>query len=62
LAGLDVKMADLYRTGLASVADTNEFSGEQVGWLTRRDICTDKECLIVAYNDRIKDLERWARR
>jgi serine/threonine protein kinase len=62
LAGLDVKMADLYRMGLASVADTNEFSGEQVGWLTRRDVCTDKECLIVAYNERIKDLERWARR
>ncbi|HMI95635.1 MAG TPA: protein kinase [Micropepsaceae bacterium] len=62
LAMLDVKMADLYRTGLASVADTNEFSGEQVGWMTRRDVCSDKECLIVAYNERIKDLERWARR
>jgi serine/threonine protein kinase len=62
LALLDVRMADLYRQGLTSVADTNEFSGEQVGWLSRRDVCTDKECLLLAYNDRIKDLERWMRR
>ncbi len=62
LAALDVRMADLYRQGLTSVADTNEFTGEQVGWLSRRDVCTDKECLVVAYNDRIKDLERWMRR
>ena len=54
-------MADLYELGLKSVVDTNEFSGEQVGWLTRRDVCTDKQCLVVAYNDRIKDLQRWVR-
>jgi serine/threonine protein kinase len=62
LAALDVKMADLYQLGLRSVVDTNEFSGEQVGWLSQRDVCTDKQCLVVSYNDRIKDLERWVRR
>ena len=62
MAALDVRMADLYQQGLTSVADTNEFTGEQVGWLSRRDVCADKECLVVAYNDRIKDLERWMRR
>ena len=55
-------MADLYQLGLRSVVDTNEFSGEQVGWLSQRDVCTDKQCLVVSYNDRIKDLERWVRR
>jgi serine/threonine protein kinase len=62
LAALDVKMAQLYQQGLVSVVDTNEFSGEQIGWLSQRDVCTDKQCLVVAYNDRIKDLERWVRR
>lgn len=55
-------MADLYKLGLTSVADTNEFSGEQLSWLSRRDGCTDKQCLVVSYNDRIKDLQRWVRR
>jgi serine/threonine protein kinase len=62
LAALDVEMADLYKLGLTSVADTNEFSGEQLSWLSRRDGCTDKQCLVVSYNDRIKDLQRWVRR
>ncbi|HEY4264774.1 MAG TPA: protein kinase [Micropepsaceae bacterium] len=61
LAALDVTMADLYQLGLKSVTDTNEFRGEQVGWLTQRDVCADKQCLVVSYNDRIKDLQRWVR-
>ena len=62
LAALDVKMADLYQLGLNSVADSNEFTGEQKVWLSRRDACTDKQCLVVSYDDRIKDLQRWIRR
>ena len=62
LAALDVRMADLYQQGLSSVVDTNEFSGEQMGWLSVRNGCADKQCLIVSYNDRIKDLQRWIRR
>jgi serine/threonine protein kinase len=62
LALLDVRMADLYALGLKSVVDTNEFNGEQIGWLSQRDVCTDRQCLIVSYNDRIKDLQRWVRR
>jgi len=59
---LDVRMADLYEMGLNSVADSNEFTGEQKVWLSRRDACTDKQCLVVSYDDRIKDLQRWIRR
>ena len=62
LAALDVRMADLYEMGLNSVADSNEFTGEQKVWLSRRDACTDKQCLVVSYDDRIKDLQRWIRR
>jgi serine/threonine protein kinase len=62
LAALDMTLADLYRLGLSSVADTNEFTGEHLGWLSRRDGCADKQCLIVAYNEGIKDLQRWVRR
>jgi serine/threonine protein kinase len=62
LADLDVKMAYLYELGLSSVIDKNEFSGEQISWLPRRNGCSDKECLVTAYNDRIKELERWVRR
>jgi len=62
LAALDVRMADLYQLGLNSVADSNEFTGEQKVWLSRRDACTDKQCLVVSYDDRIKDLQRWIRR
>jgi serine/threonine protein kinase len=62
LAALDVKLADLYQLGLRSVADPNEFTGEHLGWLSRRDGCTDKQCLIISYNDGIKDLQRWVRR
>jgi serine/threonine protein kinase len=62
LAGLDVKMADLYRRGLSSVTDSNVFSGEQQIWLSQRDDCTDRQCLVVSYNDRIKELERWVGR
>jgi uncharacterized protein YecT (DUF1311 family) len=62
LAALDVSAADLYKFGLTSVVDTNEFSGEQRGWLMQRDLCTDKQCLVISYNDRIKDLQRWVRR
>jgi len=59
LAELDVKMAYLYALGLNSVVDKNVFSGEQTLWLPRRDSCSSKECLVTAYNDRIKELERW---
>jgi hypothetical protein len=59
LAALDVKMAQLYKQGLTSVTDANAFSGEQQVWLSMRDVCGDKQCLILAYNDRIKELERW---
>ncbi len=62
LAQLDVKMAYLYQLGLGSVVDTNEFSGEQIAWLSKRNGCGDANCLAVAYNDRIKELERWVRR
>ena len=62
LTKLDVRVADLYKFGLTSVVDTNEFSGEQRGWLVQRDLCTDKQCLVISYNDRIKDLQRWVRR
>jgi uncharacterized protein YecT (DUF1311 family) len=62
LAALDVKMTDLYRRGLGSVTDTNVFLGEQQVWLSQRDDCTDKQCLVVSYNDRIKELERWVGR
>jgi len=62
LAALDVKMSDLYRRGLSSVTDTNVFLGEQQVWLSERDDCTDKQCLVVSYNDRIKELERWVGR
>jgi uncharacterized protein YecT (DUF1311 family) len=62
LAALDVRMADLYQLGLNSVADSNEFTGEQKVWLSRRDACTDRQCLVVSYDDRIKDLQRWIRR
>jgi uncharacterized protein len=62
LAALDVRVADLYKFGLTSVVDTNEFSGEQRGWLVQRDLCNDKPCLVTSYNDRIKDLQRWVRR
>jgi uncharacterized protein YecT (DUF1311 family)/predicted Ser/Thr protein kinase len=61
LAALDQRMADLYQLGLTHVADTNEFFGEQRSWLTeQRDACTDKACLLTAYNARIEDLKRWA--
>jgi hypothetical protein len=59
LASLDLQMADLYRRGLASVVDTNEFAGEQRTWLTQRDVCADKPCLISSYSGRIKELQRW---
>jgi len=62
LAGLDVKMADLYRRGLSSVTDSNVFSSEQQIWLSQRDDCADRQCLVVSYNDRIKELERWVGR
>jgi serine/threonine protein kinase len=62
LAALDVKMTDLYRRGLGSVTDANVFLGEQQVWLSQRDDCTDKQCLVVSYNDRIKELERWVGR
>ena len=62
LAALDVKLEDLYQLGLSSVADTNEFTGEHLGWLSHRDGCTDRQCLIVSYNEGIKDLQRWVRR
>jgi uncharacterized protein len=52
-------MADLYRLGMSLVTDGNAFYGEQMDWLTRRDVCTDKQCLVVSYNARIKDLQRW---
>ena len=61
LALLDLRMAQLYEMGLGRVSDANEFLGEQRVWLTQRDACTDKQCLIVAYNDRIKDIQRWFR-
>jgi len=62
LAALDVKMSDLYKRGLSSVTDSNVFLGEQQIWLSQRDDCTDKECLVISYNDRIKELERWVGR
>ena len=55
-------MTDLYRRGLGSVTDANVFLGEQQVWLSQRDDCTDKQCLVVSYNDRIKELERWVGR
>ena len=55
-------MADLYRRGLSSVTDSNVFSSEQQIWLSQRDDCADKQCLVVSYNDRIKELERWVGR
>jgi len=62
LSGLDVEMAQLYQKGLGSVADTNAFNGEQLDWLARRDVCVSKQCLVVSYADRIKELERWVAR
>ena len=59
LAALDVKMASMYEQGLRLVADTNAFRGEQQVFLSQRDDCTDRACLSAAYDERIKELERW---
>jgi uncharacterized protein len=61
MGGVDAAAPISIGSRLNSVADTNEFAGEQVGWLMRRDVCTDEPCVILAYNDRIKDLQRWVR-
>jgi HAMP domain-containing protein/uncharacterized protein YecT (DUF1311 family) len=62
LSTLDVEMATLFQKGLGAVADANAFNGEQLDWLTRRDVCSNKQCLLVSYNERIKELERWVAR
>ena len=59
LAQLDIRVADMYRRGLAMVVDQNVFRGEQQVFLSDRDACMDKQCLAVAYEARIKDLLRW---
>ncbi len=59
LAAMDVKMAQMYQTGLRMVSDANAFRGEQQVWLSQRDVCTDKPCLAASYDERIKELERW---
>jgi len=59
LAALDVRMADLYRRGLALVTDQNIFRGEQQEFLAKRDLCADKPCVAAAYDGRIKELQRW---
>jgi serine/threonine protein kinase len=59
LAALDVRAAVLYQQALTVVVDKNEFQGERQTWLAERDVCTDKTCLVTAYNNRIKELQRW---
>ncbi len=59
LAALDVKAAVLYQQALTAVADKNEFQGEQQTWLSQRDVCADKGCLATAYDNHIKELQRW---
>jgi len=59
LAALDVKAALLYQQALTVVVDKNEFQGERQTWLAERDVCTEKSCLVTAYNNRIKELQRW---
>ena len=59
LAALDVRMAQMYQTGLRMVTDPNAFRGEQQVWLSQRDVCTDKPCLAESYDERIRELQRW---
>ena len=59
LAALDVKMAGLYRQAINIAVSADAVRIEQQVWLSQRDECADKECLVASYNGRIEELERW---
>lgn len=62
LAGLDREMASLYsdlRRNATSVQKTQEMRAEQLDWLANsRNTCTNRDCLLTNYRDRISQLSR----
>ena len=57
VAGLDKKLAQVYKQTLASSSNSEELLASQKKWLTgQRNKCSDALCLKKAYEARIKDL------
>jgi uncharacterized protein len=63
LGGLDEKLADSYKNAISSSPNPSEITNEQRKWLREvRNICTDSNCLIKAYQVRIKDIHEVSQR
>lgn len=57
LAVADVKLAQLYKTALQNSTDKETLKRDQIEWRkTSRDACADSNCILSAYNTRIKQL------
>jgi uncharacterized protein YecT (DUF1311 family) len=54
---LDAKLANLYRSGMQEVIDKRGLAETQRLWIRKvRDKCTNEQCLIAAYDNRIDQL------
>lgn len=59
LATLDIQMAQLFKEAKDnSNADTKAISASQVYWRNKvRNVCSDRNCLVASYTERIKQLQ-----
>ena len=54
LAAMDVELAQLYQSTLATISDPNALAQAESGWLVARQMCDgDLDCLRRAYGERI---------
>lgn len=59
LSSADVKLAQVYQAKRERVADKEQLKSEQIAWRrTVRDACSDVNCMINAYQQRIAELSR----
>jgi len=59
LSAADVKLAQLYRIALNGSSNKDVVKREQISWLkTERGACSDVECMLKAYQNRIAQLSR----
>ncbi|MGQ0598084.1 lysozyme inhibitor LprI family protein [Aquabacterium sp.] len=58
LSSLDLKMSNLYKSKLQQTEDKRQLKSEQLDWVIHSmRQCTDKDCLLGAYQSRIEALE-----